>query len=98
MKLEVVDKSKNSAAAFRMEIIIGLSDDFGARQAGNRRTRRTPGVAGRPKQLKRRHEMPGVGIIARHAIRRRRAGGEPRVFNAEIGWASAGAGKERHEK
>lgn len=98
VQLKIVDKTENSAAAFRMEIIIGLSDDFGPGQAGNRRTRGTPGVAGWPKQLKRRHEMCGGGIIARHAVRRRRAGGEPRVFDAEIGGARAGAGKDRHEK
>ena len=71
VKLEIVDKTEKRAAAFGVEIIVGLGGDPGSRQISYRCSRRSPAIRGGDSKLKRRNPVCGIRRIARHAIRRR---------------------------
>lgn len=57
VKLDIVDKTENRAAALGVEIIIGLGDDPGSRQIRYRRSGRSPAIRGGDSKLKRRSQV-----------------------------------------
>ena len=71
VELDIVDKTEKRAAAFGVEIIVGLGDDPGSRQISHRCSRRSPAIRSGDSKLKRRNPVCGIRRIARHAIRRR---------------------------
>jgi hypothetical protein len=53
MKLQVVYETEKRAAALSVQIVIRLSDDFGARQTSDRRSNGAPSLCRRHRKLKR---------------------------------------------
>ena len=57
VKLEIVDKTENRAAALGVEILIGFADDPGSRQISHRCSRRSPAIRSGDRKLKRRNPV-----------------------------------------
>ena len=70
MKFQVVGETEECAAAVRVQVVIRISDDFGAGKTGDGRSSGAPSISGRHCELKRWNSMWGVGVIARNAVGR----------------------------
>src|SRR5882672_8081126 len=91
MKLQIIDETKEPAAALRMEIVVRFRDDLGSRLACNCRSNRPPCDVDGHGKLKRGNMVRDVSVITRYAIRRRRTRSEPRTLNPQVGRPGAGA-------
>ena len=70
MKFQVVGETEECAPALRVQIVIRLSDDFGAGKTGDGRSSGAPSIRSRHSELKRWDSMWGIGVIARNAVGR----------------------------
>ena len=97
VQLQIIDKTKERAAALRMNVIVRFDNDFRPGLLGNRQANRSPCVGGGQSKLKRRNLVRSIGGVTRHAVRRRWAGSQALSFDAQVAWPATGAGEERHD-
>ncbi len=97
LELHVVDEAERAARVLRVEITGPFVDNPHARAGAHELDKRSPAMERIAPKLDWRNVVTGVcGAIglARHAVRRRLAGREPPVADAQVARPLAGAGPD----